>query len=381
MLGIDITVTIIYTITLMSVFLNNKNNINSEEHEVLEEEDDPSSPVLKYYEENIPGAKPNALYKNTKFMTLDKINGGLLTESEKKQITEVPTGYNFNLKGSGYLIVDVDVDGYFSRISIDDIDDVIKLLNPALKDFEDKIRITEYQFNNKRKKIDSRNFANIFFSSLFMTPYVLTPSKGFHYYFINDLTDEQLTEVFGHSDAKYIKCIGGFTDVIDIDIFVDNKKDDSYIVLPLSNVVIENKRYAVDQENNFKLINVSYSGLRYTEVDGKLCDFRKASTILDWLKKYAKKSEHHTVKQYATKYSDRGRVVSVSPMNKVKYVKYMSKDFDVLSLKCSGISTFASKPFNLYQLMAFIAFFPIDMHLEYVLVVYIGEVCVVQHRF
>lgn len=350
--------------TTMSVFFKKDSTKDSAdlEEKVLEESVDP---VIEYYTEYLPGAKPIALYKNTKFMTLDKINGGLLTDEEKKSIKESPTGYTFNLKDSGYLVVDVDIDGYFFNSTMDDPAKLIKLLNPAIQEFPDKIKIVEWALRNKRKKIESKSFSNIVFSTLFMTPYVLTPSKGFHFYFKNDITAEQLAEVFGRSDAKYVKCMDGFTDVVGIDVFVDNGCDDAHLVLPLSNVIIENKKYKVDQENNYRLINVSYSGLRYTELpDGKLCDFRKASDLLPWLRKYARKHVYEQRTESNGKYEDRGRVTGVNPMNKTKYIKCMIKDFKILAGECTVISTFASKPFNLYQLMAFIAFFPTDMHYD-----------------
>lgn len=319
------------------------------------------NPILEYYSNHLDSVVPVPLYKNTKFMTLDKINGGLLTEKEKAQFTDSPTGYNFNLKDSGYLVVDVDIDGYFSKIAFDDIDKTMKMF--GVDSFPDKITIVEWLVSGKRKKIESTNFANIAFSTLFKTPYVLTPSKGFHYYFKNDLTEDQLTELFGFRSARYIKCIDGFSDVVSIDIFADNKKDDAYIVLPFTNIIIENEKYKVDQENNYKTINVSYSGFRYTVLeDGNTCDFQKASVLLEWLKKNAIKREKQPKKVYDAKYSERGKVVGVNEMNKAKYIKWMVKNFNILAAECGTISTFASKPFNLYQLMSFIAYFPVDMH-------------------
>lgn len=355
----------------MSVFFkkddNDNENCNGDSGKNLDEKlEEKSNEIIEYYNEHLSGIKPIALYKNTKFMTLDKINGGLLTDDEKKKILDdgiSPTGYTFNLKGSGYLVVDVDIDGYFINSTMDDSDKLIKLLNPKVEEFPEKITIVEWMINGKRKKIESTNFANIVFSTLFMTPYVLTPSKGFHFYFKNDLTNEQLVEIFGRSDARYIKCMDGFNEVIDIDIFVDNEENDAFLVLPMSNVIIENEKWKHDQENHYKLINVSYSGLRYTgDKDGNLCDFRKASDLLPWFKKYARKKVYEPRKEYNGKYEDRGRVVSVNPMNKAKYIGYMNNDFAILAKKCKQITTFASKPFNLYQLMSFIAFFPIDMH-------------------
>ena len=362
---------------VMSVFLK-KNNCSDDEKEIIECDSEKNNPILEYYEEHLCNLKPNALYRNTKFMTIDKINGGLLTEEEQKNITDSPTGYNFNLKNSGYFVVDVDMEGYMTSDIIHDYDKAdnyrkqVKLLNPKLVDenkeinIPEKIRVVEFMINRKRKKIDTKNFANVFFSSVFMTPYVLTPSKGFHYYFKNDLTDEQIKEIFGCNRSRYINCMDCFNNLVHIDIFLDNKKDDAFLVLPLSNVIIENKKYNVDQENNYKVINVSYSGVRYSELEkDKLCEMRNASELVKWLKKYVVKKEYEEPKDIDMKYSDRGRVIAVNQMNRKKYINLLINDFRILSDEMKeNITTFASKPFNLYQLMAFIAFFPMDMHLE-----------------
>lgn len=348
----------------MSVFF--KDDKNEQDDKTLEKDanndrkDGENNMILEYYDSHLSNISPNPLYKNTKFMTIDKINGGLLTEKERNDFKDDPTGYNFNLKDSGYLIVDVDIEGYFGTFTIDDIDKIKKLFN--VDSFSEKIRITEYLANGKRKILESKSFSNIFFSTIFKTPYVLTPSKGYHFYFKNDITDEQLKELFGYSSGRYIKSVSGFSDAVAIDIFVDNKKNDAFIVLPLSNVIIENEKYKVDQENNYKLINVSYSGFRYTELEDKTqCNFANASVLLNWLKKYAiKRDVQPSVSNQ--QFSDRGKVVGVNMMNKQKYIKYMIKDFKILSENCGTISTYASKPFNLYQLMSFIAFFPSDMH-------------------
>lgn len=358
---------------MSSVFLNSKDNLNDDgdkpvkKNSISDSWNEKKNELLDYYEFYFPGVIPNPLYKNTKFLTIDKLNGGLLTPDERKMINDNPTGYNFNLKDSGYFVLDVDVNSLFNAHSEinEDWKKIAKYTNPNLKDIPKSLILVEYNPNGKRKRIETINRANVLFSLLFLTPYVLTPSKSFHFYFKNDLTDDQLVDIFGHSDSRYIKSIPLFDDEVSIDVFVDNKKNDSYLVLPFTNLLVENELYREDQENNYKVINVQYSALRYVEYDGKLMDnFRKASDLLQWLLKAVNKTSKTIHLDQSEKYADRGRVINVNSINVQTYLNKMEENFKLLSKHCQAVSTYASKPFNLYQLMAFVAFFPIDMHFK-----------------
>ena len=358
----------------MSVFLENKSNEdngngNGEgEGEVAVKKD---NSFIEYYRRVLPGCDPVAIYKNTKFLSVDKINGGLLSDDEKLEYESKnsPSGYRFNLYGSGYFVIDVDVDEIFKAKSCVDWKEEAQYLT-ELETMPESIEIKEIRLNNKMKKIRSSNRANIIFSNLFKTPYVSTPSGGFHFYFKNDLSLEQVKDIFGILRYRYIKVINLF-DIIDIDIFLDLNSDDAtkdgYLVLPFSKIIkeVDNK---IDIEAN-KTEILEYSGLRYPNVKGVYCDdFRKASELIEWLKKRVTKMENRFNYEYQpenkTKYEERGRAIDVHEIDIDAYLKQFKSDMKIIARNMGEISTYASRPFNLYQLMTVLVFFPIKMHLD-----------------
>lgn len=344
----------------MSIFLDKENEKIIQEEE---EESNEENKFISYYNKLFPNVEPLALYKNTKFVTIDKINGGLLTNDEIKEFKDKPTGYCFNLKDSNYFVIDVDMDDRFKARTNIDWEDECKLFNYN-SDIPNTIDVVEPSLSdiNKKKKLRLSNNANIMFCLLFNTPFVKTASKGYHFYFINDLTDEQIKDIFGISKSKYIKCITLFNS-IDIDIFIDNKKDnDARLVLPFTKVVIENKEALVDI-NAYKTTTVEYSGLRYY----KSSSFNKASTLIKWLKEHVDPLKVKEIKENnfdINKYNERGKVIDVFESDKENYIKLLTKDFKIIAKNMNEITTYKTYPFNLYTLMCIIAYFPINMHYD-----------------
>ena len=343
----------------MSIFLEKE---NSEQEIIIEEEED--NKFIKYYKKMLPNVEPLALYKNTKFVTIDKINGGLLTNDEISEFKDKPTGYCFNLKNTDYLVIDVDIDDSFKARNHVDWKDECKLLNCHLDEIPETIDIIEPSLydQNKKKKIRLANNANIMFCLLFNTPFVKTASKGYHFYFINDLKEDQITEIFGISKSKYIKCITIFNS-IDIDIFLDNKKDnDARLVLPFTKVIIENKD-ALNDINAYRTKTVEYSGLRYY----KSSSFNKASNLIKWLKEHVDPVKVKEIKEKnydIEKYKERGKIVSVFESDRENYINLMRNDFKIIAKNMEEITTYKTYPFNLYTLMCTIAYFPISMHYD-----------------
>ena len=114
-----------------------------------------SNPILKYYNKYIPNCRPIPIYKNTKFYSIDCINGGNLTKDEKNDfiLTNNPTGYKFNLDKTGYFIIDIDVNPLFKANDIKNNNyyDDAKLLSCndllELDSLPDKIELNEFKPN------------------------------------------------------------------------------------------------------------------------------------------------------------------------------------------------------------------------------------------
>lgn len=327
-----------------------------------QEEKKDDNKFINYYNKLLPNLEPLALYKNTKFLTLDKLNGGLLNKDEINEVNDDITGYCFDLKDSNYFVLDIDINELFKAKTNLDIENDCNLLNCNLNNLPDSIEIFEFSLidPNKKKKIKINNIANILFCELFNTPFIKTASKGYHFYFKNDLTNDQLLEIFGINKSKYIKCISLFNNTIDIDIFLDNKLDnDSRLVLPFSKVIIENK----DSLNDYKTLQVQYSGLRYY----KDFNFNKASNLIKWLKYYINPIKIKEIKENnfdKNKYNERGKVIDVFESDKNLYLNYIKQDFKILSKNLNEISTYRTYPFNLYTLICTIVYFPINMHYD-----------------
>ena len=129
----------------MSVLSDNKENDNTNKN------GNDNKKLLDYYNEYLPGVVPLALYRYTKFLTADKINGGLLTTKEINELNDIPTGYCFDLKDSGYFIIDVDmIDGYSRLQNFNLNDDDKELLNCKIDKFPDKIETNGINSIGKR---------------------------------------------------------------------------------------------------------------------------------------------------------------------------------------------------------------------------------------
>ena len=360
--------------SVLSHKINDKELLDYErENQERDEERNNENKFIGYYRQYLPNVVPNALFKYTKFLTLDKYNGGLLTDEEKRDFNEIPTGYNFNIKNTNYLVIDVDIDPLFTALNdhSDDFKKQLKYLNAYKgKDLDDDLIIPndivykEYNLDNKKKIIRTKEKSLIIFALLFKTPFIRTASKGFHFYFRNDLDNETINDIFGYLKSSYIKCIRLFNNTVDIDIFLDNNIDDSNLVLPFSSVLIENEKYKNDPENNHKNLLVQYSGIRYIKINDKIYDeFRPASDLLKWLKKRVIKKSFKNVENIEkSNFIDKGRVLSVPDMYEKIYINYMINNFRLYRSCAKEIKTYASQPCNLYQLMSFIAFFPVNMH-------------------
>lgn len=351
----------------MSVFLEERNELIEEE----EKEEEKTNRFIEYYKNVLPGIIPLELYKNTKFLTADKINGGLLTKEEIENIKEEPTGYCFNLKDSGYFIIDIDINEEFKIIDNNVLKDDFNLLNCNIDELPKSIEISEISLSNfqKKKKIKITNIINILFCELFQTPYIKTASKGYHFYFKNDLTNEQIKEIFGINKSKFIKCISLFYESIDIDIFIDNKIDnESRLVLPFSKVIIENKEIKNDI-NAFKTCTVQYSGFRYY----KNKEFRKSSDLIKWLKNYIDPKKFNEINNNINKnnnnWNERGKVIGIYEIDREKYLNYFKEDLKILTKNIKEIKTYATYPFNLYILICTLAYFPLDMHYDLLIII------------
>ena len=347
----------------MSVFLD---KINSSAADVEKKQEDESDLLIADYKRYLPTCKPIAIYKNTKFLTIDKINGGLLTDQEKKEYKEAnpPTGYKFDLATTKYFVIDVDVDESFKAKYCVDWKSELELIEDSIPEsLPEAVEIIENCPNGKKRKLLTRNMANIIFAYLFKTPYVLTPSGGFHFYFENNLDKNEIKELFGTVRNKYVKVITLF-DAIDIDIFLDSgvSSKDSYLVLPYSKILVDNPdKFDVET----KVVPATYSGLRYCKIEGKVYDsFRGAKDLIKWLSNRVvkqKEGEPRPIEE-RSKYEERGRAIAVNEVDKSKYIKQFKEDMKVLCSGCDQITTWASRPFNLYHLMSFVTFFPLDLH-------------------
>ena len=318
-----------------------------------------------YYSKYFPGVKAKELYKNTKFLTADKINGGLLSKEELEDVEFPPTGYCFDLKDSGYLVLDVDVDDSFKYRTEMDLSSDAKLLGCNIDEFPSSIQITEYTINGGKTTIKSKNEALIVFCEFFDTRFVKTPSKGFHFYFENDLSEDQLKEIFGSVNSKYVKCFSLLNNTVDVDVFIDTKMDsnvESRLVLPFSKICTENK-LADSHPNVSKNILVQYSGAREYKYTG----FKKASCLVKWLKNHVHldsidyKSDY-TEGMTEERYTPR-TPIDVFESDKSCYLDYMRKNFKIIS-RIDVIKTYETYPFNLYLLMCVIVYFPICMHYD-----------------
>lgn len=325
-----------------------------------------------YYNKVLPGITPIPLYKNTKFMTAQKLDGGILDDDEIQKEIEC-TGFCFNLNNSGYFVIDVDTNGdlpegiNFSKEA--------NLLGVNLEEVPNKIVVQEFNLNTSQKKVrkfEIKTPSTILFCILFKTPFVRTPSGGYHFYFKNDLKDDQVIKVFGKSLPRYIKSIELFDGTIDIDIFIDNKRNDSFLVLPFTKVYIENNDVAV--KHKFEISY--YSGLRNCiEPSSIACkDFSNASTLLKWLLERVKRINYeielNSEDNDDNKWNERGKAVEVAEFNKPLYLKYIESDFSLIAENVDLISTYATYPFNLFILVCTIAFFPIDMHYDLLEILY-----------
>lgn len=328
--------------------------------------------MIDYYNEYLPGVKPLNLYRNTKFLTAEKINGGLLTDDEINSLTLFPTGHCFDLKDSGYFVLDMDVNENFKYRNEMDISDEAKLLGYSKTEFPESIQVTEYTLNKGKSVIKSTNDALIALCEMLDTRFVKTPSKSFHFYFTNDLTKDQMEEIFGMISPKYIKCFSLFGKTIDVDIFMDIKTDsniEARLVLPFTKIIAENK-LANNHPDVNKLVPIQYSGIREYKNSG----FKKASCLIKWLKSHVTPLKHSTVNQsFVSSYSssddqqkDMRIPLDVFESDKPVYLSYMRKNFKIIG-KTNTIKTYDSYPFNLYLLMCVIAFFPICMHYDLIM--------------
>jgi uncharacterized metal-binding protein len=326
----------------------------------------------EYYKSVLPGVTPLPLYKNTKFLTAQKLDGGILDDNEIQKEIEC-TGFCFNLINSGYFVIDVDIDSDLPK-DLEFSEDA-NLLGVKLEEVPDKIIVREFNLNTSQKnfrKLQISTPSTILFCVLFRTPFVRTPSGGYHFYFKNDLNDEQIVKIFGKSLPRYVKSIEMFGGVVDIDIFIDNKINDSFLVLPFTKVYIENSDVAV--KHTFELSY--YSGLRKcVEPSSIACnDFAKASTLLKWLLERVKKTNYEIELRSndldSNKWNERGKAIQVAEFNKVLYLKYIKSDFSIIAENVRSISTYATYPFNLFILICTIAFFPNDMHYDLLVILY-----------
>lgn len=322
----------------------------------------------EYYSTYLPGVKPLELYNNTKFLTANKINGGLLSEEEIEKLALPPTGHCFDLEGSGYFVLDLDVNESFKYRDEMDISEDAKLLGCTLTELPQSIQITEYTMHKSKSTVKSTNDALIVLCELFDTRFVKTPSKSFHFYFINDLTEDQMKDVFGVVKPKYIKCFSLFNNTIDVDIFMDTRKEsdiEARLVLSFSKILTENK-LAASHPNVKKNIMVQYSGVREYKTSG----FKKASSLLKWLKNYVTPLESHGNTRmdedstYGSEHKFENKIpLDVFESDKQTYLGYMRKNFKIIG-KVDIIKTYGSYPFNSYLIVCVIAFFPISMHFD-----------------
>ena len=65
--------------------------------------------MLSYYKNilNVPEENIIPVYRYTKFLSIDQINGGFLNEEEKKNLKN--TGFKLNLKNTNLAILDIDL--------------------------------------------------------------------------------------------------------------------------------------------------------------------------------------------------------------------------------------------------------------------------------
>ena len=131
-------------------------------------------------------------------------------------------------------------------------------------------------------------------------------------------------------------------------------------------VIIENKD-ALKDINAYKTKTVEYSGLRYYNCS----NFNKASNLLKWLNEHVdpiKIKEIKENKEINNKWKERGKVIDVFETDKQSYINLITKDFKIIAKNINEISTYRTYPFNLYVLMCTIAYFPINMHYDLLVV-------------
>ena len=300
--------------------------------------------MLSYYKK-VLGVKEEDLipvYKYTKFLSVEQINGGFLTDEEKKSLKN--TGYKLNLKNTNLAVLDIDLknDSDFIELNYEKYN-----LN-ELKEC-DYYKITSYGFNDK---MTTNNKFLIYYTMLFDTIFVKTPNNGFHFYFINDFEIDDFMEVFACINYKYIKCN---EDDIDVDFFVGDKVNDNYITLPFTNIITDKI------DSNGKNIFSEYSSFCYTK-NNKL---KKLSEIKPLLSKFIKKQEYVTMEvEYTSSgprpgYSRRALAIK-DEVSKLNLLENMRSLYTAIEQSVKEQKGFTSK-INTFQLISSIVFLPDDM--------------------
>lgn len=219
--------------------------------------------IKSYYIDTLKVKERDILevYKYTKFLTAEQMFGGDIPEEEKNKINI--TGYKLNLKDTNLAVIDIDLKSDMDFIELDFNKFGLKEINEI-----EYNRITSYGYIDKLK---SKNKFLKFFGSLFNTIFVKTPNNGYHFYFENDLSVDQKLDIFGCINYRYIKCN---KDDTDIDVFLSDFTNDTFITLPFTKIITEKV------DNNGKNIFGEYSSFCYTK-ENKLL---KLSSIYNYLK-------------------------------------------------------------------------------------------------
>ena len=271
-----------------------------------------------------------AIYNYQKFLTKEHIEQMDLPP-ELKEKKERITGHKLNLKNTNLAVIDLDLKKDIQFIDLD----YDKYELEYFKELKYQI-ISTYGYY---EQFITTNEILIYHAKLFNTLFVKTPNDGYHFYFENDLNPEQIAEIFGHINFRYIKCQTG---PIETDVFLSDKTNDNYICLPFSKIITEKK----DQNGN----NVfgEYSGF-CTLSNDKQVNIRKLSEIINILKKFICPKEFSENISYETNpfYKDNGwdkrPIICKDEESKINLIKNWEILYKLVDEKVVEIRSWESK--------------------------------------
>lgn len=273
------------------------------------------------------------------------------------------TGYKLNLNGSKLLVIDFDNDSITEPLY-------------SQETFTDEIMTEKtmeyYSFpiiGKLKKKLKSSDIHLNFFATLFRTLFVMSPNHGYHFYFENDLTENDLIDIFGSPAERYCRVNDPLNLDIPVDVFVDINKD-TYITLPTTTISQPVGKIFPYKEEKYEKVKTNkefeyktYSN--FLSVDNTPV-IRRASDYIDLFKRMFKRDpfrnysqenkERNKSQEDKNTMYERRALAYKSDTDFVKATEFFKKFYDILNEKETIIHHYTG--YSIYHILNSIVYQP-----------------------